>query len=526
MTLGRWQLIALLATTFALAGTTLEACKGATARGTATARFEQLQAWGKEHRTEIVTDLADLVSTPSVSRQPDETQGLGELLMAKLRAVGYQVDDISTEGPPLVLARGGNEDAKTTVLFYAHYDGQNAEPDRWTTCKPFEPTLFDGDPAAGAKQVELSSSAPMAEDWRLCGRAASDDKGPIAVLLKVLEGIRTQKLGPTAVGVKILLDGEEESGSPHLGDALKQPGLKDALAADVVVSLDGPVFPTGEPTVVFGVRGILTLDVTVYGATSDLHSGHYGNWAPNPAQELSWLLTQLKDPFSGKVSIDGFYDCREPLSQTEQRALEAITDIGPQIRQRYAIPRTEQQWTLKEAITHPSFNVRGLGAGDVGKGARTVIPARAEAAIDVRLVKGCSGGHMAGLVRAQLEKLGYHVVEEDPGPELRSRHPRIAKLVRRRGGYDAVRTSMDWDVSRAIARAVERGGGAPAVLLPNMGGSLPFYLFEQHLGQRLVGVPLVNHDNNQHGADENVRLGNLWRGFDVLAAMLLTFGEA
>jgi acetylornithine deacetylase/succinyl-diaminopimelate desuccinylase-like protein len=474
----------------------------------------------------MVSELTKMVSTPSVSRQPDGAKRLADLLKTRLGAVGYQVDDIATEGPPLLLARGGNRNAKTTVLFYAHYDAQNVEPERWTHCKPFEPVLFDGDPADGANSVELSSGADIGDDWRLCGRGAADDKGPIVVLLEVLEGIRSQKLGPTAVGVKILLDGEEESGSPHLGDALQRPELKDALAADVVISLDGPVFPNGAPTVSFGVRGILTLDLTLFGATSDLHSGHYGNWAPNPAQELSWLLSQLKDPFSGKVAIDGYYDCRTPLSKTEQEALDAVPDIGPEIREEYAIPRTEEQWLLKEAITHPSFNVRGLAAGNIGKGARTAIPSRAEAAIDIRLVKGCTGDHMTGLVREKLENLGYHVVAEDPDPVLRAKHARIAKLVRRGGGYDAVRTPMDWEVSRAIGRAVERGGAARPVLLPNMGGSLPFHLFEQHLGQRLVGVPLVNHDDNQHGPNETIRLGNLWRGFDVLAAILLTYGEA
>ena len=487
-------------------------------------RAQRLAAWGAEHRPQLVRDLAALTALPSVSRQPEGVEKTAAHLTERFEALGMEVENIAREGPPLLLVSGGSfqpEDPEITVLLYAHYDGQNVDPARWTPGKPFEPTLYEGKFEAGMQPVELSRD-DMQPDWRLYARAASDDKGPIAIVLALLAGIHQQELGPTAVGLKILLDGEEESGDPHLGVSLAEH--VDALKADVLISLDGPVFQTGDPTVVFGVRGIATVDLTVYGAKGDLHSGHYGNWAGNPAQELAWLLSTLKDPFTGEVKVDGFYACRRELSELESQALTEIPDVDEQVKEGLGIVRSEQQYSLKEAITHPSLNVRGLSAGDVGTAARTVIPAQAQAAIDMRLVPDCDKQTMVELLRAHLEKLGYTVIDVDPTAAQRDEHDRLVRLDVRKGGYRGIRTPMDWEVSTKLVAAVERATGQAPVRIPNMGGSLPFFHFEDKLGMRVLALPLVNHDNNQHGPDENIRLGHLWRGFDVLGSVLLTYG--
>lgn len=472
----------------------------------------------------MVRTLATLVGYPSVSERPEGVEALAEHLRAAFEQRGFEVHDVAAGGPPLLLAIGGNAKAESTIMFYAHYDGQNVDASDWKACEPFEPSLLTGPPgSAGVERVGLDHG-DMQPDWRLCGRGAADDKGPIAVMLAVFEGIEALRLDPLPVRVKILLDGEEESGSPHLGAALADPQHRELLAADVVVSLDGPVYPTGAATMTYGVRGILGLELTTFGATAALHSGHYGNWAPNPALELSWVLASIKDPFSGEVKIDGFYDCRAPLGPLERESLARIPGVEAQLRDRWAIGRVEPQWPLNEAVTYPSFNVRGIRAGAVGAEATTSIPDLATAAVDIRLVEGCTGDRMFALLREHLSGLGYHVVSEAPTEAERRRHPRLIQLVLHPGGYDAVRTPLDAPVARHMRAAVARVAGEELVELPTMGGSLPFYLFEQHLGIPLVALPLVNHDNNQHAADENVRLGNLWRGFDILAAVVLTYG--
>ncbi|MEQ8768120.1 MAG: M20/M25/M40 family metallo-hydrolase [Planctomycetota bacterium] len=414
--------------------------------------------------------------------------------------MGFSVENVAQEGPPLLLATDGKEKAKRTILFYAHYDGQNADPARWTMSAPFEPTLRAADGT-----VVPNDGGPLEDDWRLYGRAVADDKGPIAVLFHVLQGMRELGISSDDVAIKIVLDGEEESGSPHLARSLSAEINRDKLAADLLIPLDGPVFPTGDPTLYFGVRGITTFDLTVFGASTDLHSGHYGNWAPNAAQEIAWLVTQLKDPFSGKVLVDGFYDQRTPLGPGDLDALEQVPEIDPMIRERFSIPWVEGDRKLREAITWPSLNLRGLSSADVGSGARTVVPARATAAFDIRLVAGCRAETMVDLVEKHLEKLGYRVVHEEPSAEEIAKGGKIVQITRRKTSYGPTRTPIDWDISQELIDVVRKATGEEPIALPTVGGSVPLAVFEEHLSLKMIGLPIVNHDDNQHAPDENVR---------------------
>ena len=233
----------------------------------------------------------------------------------------------------------------------------------------------------------------------------------------------------------------------------------------------------------------------------------------------------MSDPFTGEAKVAGFYDCRRPLGELESQALAEIPDVDDEVQRSLGLVRRQSAWSLKQAITYPSLNVRGLSSGGVGKHARTVVPSTAEAAIDIRLVPDCDKATMADRVRAHLQGLGYTVIDHDPDPDERQAHDRLIKLTVRGGGYRGVRTPMDWPISKHVVAAVEHATGKPPIRIPNMGGSLPFFHFEDRLDMRVLAVPLVNHDNNQHGPDENVRVGNLWRGFDVLATLLLTYGD-
>ncbi len=506
----------------------------AAAPGSPAHRLDRLKRWGAEQRGALVQSLADMIAAPSVSRQPEGVARMAEQLTRDFSELGMRVENIAVDGPPLLLITGGPwqaRDPETTLLFYAHYDGQNVDATRWRATSPFAPALYPGEHQAGARARRADDPA-LAGDWRLYGRGAADDKGPIAVIQHVLKGIKELELGPTAIGVKLLLDGEEESGSPHLGAAIEaaaqDPARRARLAADALVSLDGPLYQTGAPTISFGVRGIMTVDLTTYGARRDLHSGHYGNWAPNPALELARVLSTLKDPISGRVLVDGFHDCERPRAPEARAALQALPPIEDALREQLGVARLEgpSERALFDAVSSSSLNVRGLASGDVGERARTVIPAQADAALDLRLVPECTRDGMSALLRRHLEGLGYTVQAEPPSDEQRRAGARVIRMRVRARGYPGVQTPLDLAISRQLRALSERATGEPPVALPTMGGSLPFHHFESRLGMRVLALPLVNHDNNQHGPDENVRVGALWRGFDLLATVALTYGDA
>jgi acetylornithine deacetylase/succinyl-diaminopimelate desuccinylase-like protein len=298
---------------------------------------------------------------------------------------------------------------------------------------------------------------------------------------------------------------------------MRKPGL---LAADLLLAADGPADPSHAPTLYFGARGIVSAEITVYGPLRPLHSGHYGNWAPNPAMRLAQLLSTMKDPETGRVLVQGFYEDVVPLSDFELEAIrEAPNDDAEQMKM-LAIAASETGEQRLLAINQPSLNIRGMRSAWVGDQARTIVPDVATASIDMRLVKNVDPKEQLARLIAHIEKQGYHVVAEEPGPELRRKYDRIARVVTS-DGYPAFRTSMDLPIARALIEAIERNSGRSAVKLPTLGGSVPLYLFTDVMDTPTVGIPIVNYDNNQHSPNENLRLGNLWSGIETLASAML-----
>jgi acetylornithine deacetylase/succinyl-diaminopimelate desuccinylase-like protein len=324
---------------------------------------------------------------------------------------------------------------------------------------------------------------------------------------------------PRRTNVKLFFEGEEEAGSPHLAAYVDR--YAERLAADGWLFLDGPVHQSGRPQIFFGVRGYTGFDLTVYGAERYLHSGHYGNWAPNPIIELSRLVASMKDA-DGRVLVDGFYDTVAPLGDAEREAMAAVPPFEEGLRHELALVENEggNEVRYAERIALPSLNVRGIAGATVGETARNVIPTAATASFDVRLVAGNDPEAMLDLVAAHVRRQGYHVMAEEPGAEVRREHAKVARFVRREGGYRAVRTPLDSPLSRLAVAAAEAAARRELILLPTLGGSLPLYVIEDGLGVPLVGVPIANHDNNQHAPDENLRLANLWYGVDLFAALL------
>jgi acetylornithine deacetylase/succinyl-diaminopimelate desuccinylase-like protein len=283
---------------------------------------------------------------------------------------------------------------------------------------------------------------------------------------------------------------------------------------------DGPVHQTRRPLLYFGARGIVSATITVYGAVRALHSGHYGNWSPNPALRLAKLLAGMKDD-NGRVLIAGFYDDVVPLGEVEKRALKEMPATDAELMRELGLATTDDaRRALVELINEPSLNIDGLRSEDVGRNARTIIPAEATATVDMRLVKGIDPQKQVARLIAHIKKQGYVVMMNEPDMETRLAHPLIARVTTA-DGYRAVRTPMSLPIAQQIIRTVEQALGQRPVLAPTLGGSVPLYIFEDTTRAPQIGVPIVNHDNNQHSANENLRLQNLWDGIDIFAALMM-----
>ncbi len=293
---------------------------------------------------------------------------------------------------------------------------------------------------------------------------------------------------------------------------------RELLGGDLLVLADGPVDQSGRQLVFFGNRGLVDVTITVYGPVRSLHSGHYGNWAPNPAQRLAALLASMKNA-QGHVLIEGFYDDVTPLSEIEHRAIAEAPSNEAMLLDEFGLAESEGGGKrLVELIHQPSLNIDGLTSGWVGAQSKTIIPERATASLDLRLVKDVRPERQFGRVLAHIRKQGYFVTSQEPTAEERRKYSRIARVTMG-PSYPAARTSMDLPVSRALVRVLNEAVEGTVVQLPTLGGSGPMYIFE-NLQVPFVGVPMVNYDNNQHGPNENLRLGNLWRGIEIYAAIL------
>jgi acetylornithine deacetylase/succinyl-diaminopimelate desuccinylase-like protein len=486
----------------------------------------RVDLWRSAHEKEIVGELAGLVALRNVASDRGDIRRNAGHLIGMLERRGFQARLLEAgDAPPAVFGELSTPGAKKTVVFYAHYDGQPAKPEDWGGGDPWTPVLRTG--IRGGPDIKdvdlasLSSTAPLNPEWRLYGRSASDDKGPIVAMLAALDALKASGVRP-AVNIKIFLEGEEEAGSTHLPDILR--AHRDALAADAWILGDGPVHQTRRMQVVFGARGVTGLEMTVYGPNRALHSGHYGNWAPNPAALLVELLAGLRGP-DGEIRIAGFQDDLRPLTESEKAADAAMPPVEDELRRELGLAWTEgapgSTERLQDRVMKPALNLRGLKSADVGKGARNAIPTEASASIDFRLVPDQTPAKVRERTEAHLRSQGWWVVHEEPSPEIRLAHPRIVRLTWDEG-YAAARTSMDLPVSRAVVRTVEEMLGQPVIVVPMLGGSVPISLFLDGLpapAPPLIAVPIVNHDNNQHSAYENLRLQNLWDGIDVFAAL-------
>jgi len=478
---------------------------------------QSVRLYRQSHEHDIIREFTELLAIPNVAADRPNIGRNATLISSMLERRGLASRQLEIPGaPPVVFGELKTPGATKTIVFYAHYDGQPVEPQKWVGGNPFKPVLRTASiEAGGVERPWPKPGEPFDPEWRVYSRSSSDDKAPVIALVAALDALKAANTRPTW-NVKFFFEGEEEAGSPHLEQIVARYG--DLLRGDLWIICDGPVDQNRQQQVYFGVRGVTSIELTVYGPRRELHSGHYGNWAPNPAMMLARLLSSMKDD-DGRVLVEGYYDGIEPFGEAERKALAEAPDVDEQLKREFGIASTEGRGRkLVELLALPSLNVRGLESGSVGETARNVVPSTATAAIDIRVVKGIDYRRAVDRVSDHVRKQGYHVVESEPDEATRRAYAKIAKLVRH-NGYNAARTPMDIEISRQVIRAVESARGR-VTKMPTLGGSVPLYVFTDILKTPTIGVPIVNHDNNQHSANENIRLQNLWDGIEVMAALL------
>lgn len=482
----------------------------------------KIQNYKSQHALETIQRLREFIELPNVSSNRQEVRRVANWIVDQFERRGVKTQLLEVPAAnPVVYGEISVADAKRTVCIYAHFDGQPVNPSRWTATKPFEPALYSRAITDGGRRLGWPESGETFDpEWRIYGRAASDDKAPFVALIAALDAMKEFDIQPTS-NIKFFFDGEEEIGSPNMQRVLIENKGK-FRDVDLWIFCDGPLHQSRQPTMYYGVRGITSLDLTVYGANRNLHSGHYGNWAPNPGMVLARLLASMKDD-EGQVLISGFYDSTIPLTPAEQAAMDGVPSVDDQLREELGLAQTENKnQPYIERMQLPSLNVRGMQSASVGKTARNIVPNTASASIDIRLVKGNRPNEMLDLVEKHIEQQGFFVTTQPPTAAERRSHARIVQMTRKEFGYPAARTSMDAPQVKPLARQLTRFLRSDETLLqiPSLGGSLPLYLITEGEKKPLVILPLANHDNNQHAPDENLRLGNLWYGIDAMMSIL------
>jgi len=431
------------------------------------------------NRDRYVEELKQYLAIPSISALPEhaaDTRRAAEWTAESLRSAGMQnVRLIDTPGHPVVYGDWLGAPDKPTVLFYGHYDVQPVDPVNLWTTPPFEATVRDGE---------------------IYARGAADDKGQVFMHIKAVEAFMKQA-GSLPINIKFFIEGEEEVGSIHLDQFIRDH--KEELAADVVVISDSPMFDRGVPSICYGLRGLAYFQIDVRGTKSDLHSGSFGGAVANPAFVLAQILSQMKDR-SGHIKVPGFYDDVRELSEAERAEWRKLPFNETKYRKELGAPKLfgESGFTTLERVwARPTFEVNGLLSGFTGEGAKTVLPAVAMAKVSMRLVPDQHPDKIAQLFESYLKKVAPKTVE--------------VKLTRMHGGKPWM-TEFDNKFVRAAGRAIEQGFGQPPVF-NREGGSIPVVsTFQEELGlpSVLFGVGLP--DENAHAPDEKLDLGNFHNG--------------
>lgn len=470
---------------------------------------------------ESIPMFKELLAIPNDANDLDDIEKNYVWCHEVLTKRSFETQRINTETRPIMYAESAATKGKDlpTVLFYFHLDGQSVDPQFWYQDDPYHAVLKKR--VEGEGWVDLPWASMTTEsydnDWYIFARSASDSKNNFAMWLTAFDLIK-DKGGKLPYHLKMILDFEEEKSSPSLAGAVEEN--KELLAADMLVIYDGPRHTSNEPTLSFGARGIASLTLTVYGPVFAQHSGHYGNYAPNPALKLSKLLASMKDD-DGRVIIPGYYD-GIVIDDATKAILKDVPDDERVINAKLGIVEADKVApTYQESMQYPSLNIRGMSSGWVGPEARTIVPATATAEIDVRLVKESDPHRLISLIRGHIEKEGYFITNKKPTQRERLTYRSICRF-ESKVAYNAFRTDFDSNVGRWLTRAMESAFGSTPIRSRTSGGSIPISPFVETLQVPAVSVPLANKDNNQHSPNENIRLGNYLEGVKTMYYIMQT----
>jgi acetylornithine deacetylase/succinyl-diaminopimelate desuccinylase-like protein len=472
----------------------------------------RVREWRAKNERQIVAELIQLVSLPNIASSKPDIIKNADALTVMFERRGFGVKRIDTPGSPILVAERAAGKPVGTLTFYMHYDGQPTDAKDWTIGQPFAPAAFKD----GARIDVLGGAGPIDPNVRVYGRAVADDKGPIIALLAAMDGLIAAK-ATLPWTLRVVLDGEEEAGSPNFEAAMIAHAAD--VRADLAVIVDSPRHPSNLPTVFYGSRGLIGAEITVYGATGDLHSGNYGNFVPDPAMALTRLLASMKDD-RGNVTIKSFYDDVVPLTPRERRAVDEIPNVDQTLLEQFGVARAEHPDSRIE-LQHnrPTLSVVGLASGTIGPGARNAISGSATGRVEMRLVNGLNPKTQFERLVAHVREQGYHIATAPPDMATRRKYSKIARIVEQAGGFPIGKSSME-DPRTAMAATAIRSLDQRLVEMPTIGGSLPYSTFSSVLKLPTIGLAVVNFDNNQHAINENLRLGHLWEAIDIFAALI------
>ncbi len=466
-------------------------------------------------------EYMELLSIPNDAISPEDIRKNVAWLEAAFRKRGLVTQQLPNEGKPMLFAQWPDADPRLkTVLFYMHLDGMPVLPELWAQKSPWVPVLKRRTAAGAWEQIDSSQlfSGAVDPEWRVFGRSSADDKAPIMMFLAAIDALRASGEKP-AVNIKVVLDSEEERGSPSIGKVMH--AHLDLLRCDAIVIHDGPMHATNRPTLVFGNRGAANAKLTVYGARIALHSGYYGNYSPNPAQRLARLLASMKDD-QGRVTVPGYYD-HVKIAEADRKIMAAVPDDEAALQRRLGIAKPDAIGSnYQESMQYPSLNVHVLGSAAIGDKAANIVPDVAVAELDLRTTPDSTAGYLGKRIEEHIRAQGYHLVEGMPTDEDRGRYEKLAGFSYQSEGADAAGTPIDSAVGRWAYRALTDtfGSNPEPVRIRMMGGTVPTAEIVEALRVPFAIVPLVNADNNQHTHNESMRLGNYIGGIRAIHGLL------
>ncbi len=436
------------------------------------------------NQDDYIQRLMDYVRHPSISAQDIGVAEVAQLVVRMLTEVGLETRLIPTAGYPMVLGRWDKSPGAPTVLLYGHYDVQPPDPLEAWASPPFEPTIRDG---------------------RIYARGVGDNKGQhFAQILAIESHLAVRNRLPC--NVIVLLEGEEEVGSPHIAEFVQEH--KDELQADLVITADGQLHPSGTPTITFGVRGVASFELRAHGANSDLHSGNFGGVAPNPLWSLVHLLASMKNE-NGEITIEGFYEPIIPPTPLEKAAAAKLPVDLNEVKAELGLENLDQpldRFYYDRLMFNPTLTINGLHGGYGGPGSKTVLPCEAIAKCDIRLVEAQTPDEI-------LAKVAAHV----------QRHAPEVEFIPLDGMFPS-RTPMDSPYAEPIREAIVTAQDVEPFLYPSMGGSLPDYVFTKILGIPAFVVPYGNADEANHAPNENLTIECFYNGIRTGAAILSHLG--